>query len=248
MICVRTKGSGTSDVATKKQVEVEKSKVLKEKRKVKTSSNFYDRRINIFEPLFEEEMKLIEYIWSDSCPEGDIVFATKCLELECLWFLSLYPEIKVDATVIDAWSDVFNHEEKYKRNLLITSHVYYWTKMSPLYLVEDKNQVNERRNFFDENVAVILENSKKKNFNNVDLVSFFPCIKDLNHHYIICFDMKNAEIDIIDNINDDVEDIPERYGAYAMDLIDTFINYLEKHNHRSIIAIVNANPKQVPMT
>ncbi|GKD26358.1 hypothetical protein Tco_1232572 [Tanacetum coccineum] len=163
-ICVRAKGSGTLDVATKKQVEVEKSKVLKEKRTVKPSSNFYDRRIKISEPLSEEEKKLVEYIWSDSCPEGDIVFARKRLELECLWFLSLYPEIKVDATVIDALSDVLNHEEKYRRNLLITSHVYCWTEMLPPYLVEDKNQVNERRRIFDENVAMILENSKKKLF------------------------------------------------------------------------------------
>ncbi|GJV10933.1 hypothetical protein Tco_1352474 [Tanacetum coccineum] len=178
-----------------------------EKRTLKPSSNFYDRRIKIFEPLSEEEKKLIEYIWSDNCPEGDIVFARKGLELECLWFLSLYPEIKVGATVIDAWSDVLNHEEKYRRNLSITSHVYCWTEM----------------------------------------LVFFPCIKDSNHHYIICFDMKNVEIDIIDNISNDVEDILERYGAYAVTLTDSFINHLERHNHPSIFAIVNANPKKVPM-
>ncbi|GJS63188.1 hypothetical protein Tco_0677752, partial [Tanacetum coccineum] len=216
-ICVRAKGSGTSDVATKKQVKVEKTKVLKEKRTVKPSSNFYDRRIKISEPLSEEEKKLVEYIWSDSCPEGDIVFARKGLELECLWFLSLYPEIKVDATIIDAWSDVLNHDEKYRRNLSITSHVYCCTEMLPHYLVEDKNQVNERRRIFNENVAMILENSNKKNFNHVDLV-FFPCIKDSNNYYIICFDMKNAEIDIISNINNDVEDISERYGDYAISM------------------------------
>nr|GEW22012.1 ulp1 protease family, C-terminal catalytic domain-containing protein [Tanacetum cinerariifolium] len=152
-ICVQIKGSGTSDVETKKQVEVEKYKVIKEKRTIKTSSNFYDRRINISEPISEEEKKLVEYIWSDSCPKG------------------LYPEIKVDATVIDAWSDVLNHEEKYRRNLSITSHVYCCIEMLPLYLVEDKNEVNEGR-IFDENVAMILENSKKKNFKNVDLVFF----------------------------------------------------------------------------
>nr|GEY22267.1 hypothetical protein [Tanacetum cinerariifolium] len=95
---VQAKGSGTA----KKQVEVEKAKLLKEKRTVNPSSNFYDRRVKISEPLSEEEKKLVEYIWSDICPEGDIVFARKCLELECLWFLSLYPEIKVAANVIDA--------------------------------------------------------------------------------------------------------------------------------------------------
>ncbi|GKE46050.1 hypothetical protein Tco_1477308, partial [Tanacetum coccineum] len=130
----------------------------------------------------------------------------------------------IAANVIDAWSDVLNHEEKYRANRSITSHVYYWTEMLPPHLVEDKNQVNERRRIFDENVAIILKKSKKKNFNHVDLVSFFPCMKDSNHHYIICFDMKNAEIDIIDNINNDVEDISVRYGAYAMALV-RFIQY-----------------------
>ncbi|GJU76662.1 ulp1 protease family, C-terminal catalytic domain-containing protein [Tanacetum coccineum] len=246
-ICVQAKGNGTSDVASKKQVEVEKVNILKEKHTIKPSRNFYDRRIKISEPLFEEEKKLVEYIWSDSCPEGDIVFARKGLILECLWFLSLYPEIKVAANIIDAWTDVLNHEEKYRKNLSVASHVYCWTEMLPPYLVEDKNQVNERRRIFDENVEMILENSKKKNFNHVDLV-FFPCIKDSNHHYIICFNIKNAEIDIIDNINNDVEDISERYGAYAMALIDSFINYLERCYHPGIFAIVNVNPKQVPIT
>ncbi|GJV19956.1 hypothetical protein Tco_1368976 [Tanacetum coccineum] len=192
----------TKKGTAKKLVEVEKSKVLekttkveivKEKRTVKPSINFYDTRVKISEPLFEEEMKLVEYTWSDSCPEGDIIFAKK--------------------------GDVLNHEEKYRANHSITSHVYYWTEMLPPHLVEDKNQVNERRRIFDENVAIILENSKKNNFNHVDFLSFFPCMKDSNHHYIICFDMKNAEIDIIDNINNDVEDISVRYGAYAMALV-----------------------------
>ncbi|GJZ18110.1 hypothetical protein Tco_0554233 [Tanacetum coccineum] len=157
----------TKKGTAKKQVEVEKAKVLektthveigKEKRIVKPSSNFYDRRVKISKPLSEEEKKLVEYIWSDRCPEGDIVFAKKGLKLECLWFLSLYPEIKVAANVIDAWSDVLNHEEKYRANRSITSHVYCWTEIL------------------------------------------------------------NAEIDTIDNINNDVDDISVRYGAYAMAL------------------------------
>ncbi|GKE22428.1 zinc finger CCCH domain-containing protein 19, partial [Tanacetum coccineum] len=107
--------------------------------------------------------------------------------------LSRQTKDAVAANVIDAWSDVLHHEEKYRANRSITSHVYYWTSVGHKCC------------------------SKKNNFNHVDLV-FFPCMKDSNHHYIICFDMKNAEIDIIDNINNDVEDISVRYGAYAMAL------------------------------
>ncbi|GKC08762.1 hypothetical protein Tco_1000372 [Tanacetum coccineum] len=65
--------------------------------------------------------------------------------------------------------------------------------------------------------------AKKKNFNDVRLV-FFPCIKlseeeeTSNHYYLICFNMMTAEIDIIDNIHNDLEDLDLRYGPYAMAL------------------------------
>ena len=47
---------------------------------------------------------------------------------------------------------------------------------------------------------------------------FFPMIqisKKSHHFYVICFNLKTAEIDVIDNINSDFEDLDERYGAYA---------------------------------
>ena len=39
--------------------------------------------------------------------------------------------------------------------------------------------------------------------------------KKSHHFYVICFNLKTAEIDVIDNINSDFEDLDERYGAYA---------------------------------
>ncbi|GJY22983.1 hypothetical protein Tco_0396641, partial [Tanacetum coccineum] len=65
-----SKGEWYFRCGNQKKVEVEIAKVLKEKRRVKPFSNFYDRRIKISKPLSEEEKKLVEYIWSDSCPEG----------------------------------------------------------------------------------------------------------------------------------------------------------------------------------
>ena len=46
----------------------------KEKRTIKPSnamvSPYYNRKVMIYERWLEAEMKLVEYIWSDSCPEG----------------------------------------------------------------------------------------------------------------------------------------------------------------------------------
>lgn len=47
---------------------------------------------------------------------------------------------------------------------------------------------------------------------------FFPMIKmskESHHFYLICFNLKTVEIDIIDNIDNDLEDLDVRYGAYA---------------------------------
>lgn len=36
-----------------------------------------------------------------------------------------------------------------------------------------------------------------------------------NHYYLICFNLKKGDIDILDNIDDGIENISDRYGDYA---------------------------------
>ena len=54
-------------------VEDKEDDILKEKRIVKPSnamkSPYYDRKVHIYKKWNEADMKLIEYMWSDSCPE-----------------------------------------------------------------------------------------------------------------------------------------------------------------------------------
>lgn len=40
-----------------------------------------------------------------------------------------------------------------------------------------------------------------------------------NHYYVICFNLKNGDIDILDNIDNGIEDISDRYGKYAQVLV-----------------------------
>ncbi|GJY85503.1 hypothetical protein Tco_0499529 [Tanacetum coccineum] len=94
----------------------------------------------------------------------------------------------------------------------------------PPHMFGNKKEVmRKRRTVFNENIKYILKEANKKIFNDVHLV-FFPCIKlseeeeTRNHYYLICFNMMTAEIDIIDNIHNDLEDLDLRYGPYAMAL------------------------------
>lgn len=49
-----------------------------------------------------------------------------------------------------------------------------------------------------------------------------PCIQMIgvvNHYYLLCFNMISAEIEIMDNLDDDSEDLDDRYGPYAMTMV-----------------------------
>ncbi|PWA77309.1 ulp1 protease family, C-terminal catalytic domain-containing protein [Artemisia annua] len=208
-----------------KAVEEDKEDViLKEKRTVKPSnamkSPFYDRKVHIYQKWSEAEMKLVEYMWSDSTPESDIVFNGKGLQIEGVFFLSLYPEIEVAAPIIDVWSIILNNEEQFRDELSQKRNVYCSTLMLPHRMVDfdDGMELEKRRNTFEENFKSVLKNSGLKDINDVGLI-FFPCIKmtesGSNHYYVICFNLKNGNIDILDNIDNGIEDISARYGKYA---------------------------------
>nr|GEU35738.1 ulp1 protease family, C-terminal catalytic domain-containing protein [Tanacetum cinerariifolium] len=57
------------------------------------------------------------------------------------------------------------------------------------------------------------------------MLVFFPMITTKKSHqfYLICFNMKTAEIDIIDNLNNDIEDISVRYGELPIYLIKALL-------------------------
>ena len=65
----RGKKKGANVMEETKEADKEK-----EKRTIKPSnamvSPYYNRKVMIYERWPEAEMKLVEYIWSDSCPEG----------------------------------------------------------------------------------------------------------------------------------------------------------------------------------
>ncbi|GKA01675.1 ulp1 protease family, C-terminal catalytic domain-containing protein [Tanacetum coccineum] len=172
--------------------------------------------------------KLVMDIYQDKIPEGLKKNSTMALEL--IRFvkkvLACFESIdKTDGSnIIDLWSTILNDEEKYRGKQSVTRNIYCSTGMVDLNcdaLVVNRHEV------------------------------FFPCIKlseeTSNHYYLICFNMMTAEIDIIDNLHNDLEDLDLRYGPYAMALINSFIHYLEYIKHPKVDAFFSANPKILRM-
>ncbi|GKC01280.1 hypothetical protein Tco_0987416 [Tanacetum coccineum] len=89
------------------------------------------------------------------------------------------------------------------------------------HLIESGAYLISRR-VFESNLTAVLAQSPYKTFHNVDFV-FFPMIttKRSHHFYLMCFNMKSAEIDIIDNLNNDVDDIGQRYVKCNKLMVDT---------------------------
>nr|GEY01685.1 ulp1 protease family, C-terminal catalytic domain-containing protein [Tanacetum cinerariifolium] len=162
------------------------------------------------------------------------------MQKESVFFLSLYLEIQLASCMIDLWTLILNHEEKYRDKLSGASNVYCNTVMLGL---------EKRRDVFDKNVAHVLKQENRENFNDVDLV-FFPLTKmskSSDHFYVICFNMKTFKIDIIDNIDNGIYDIPTRYGDLAGALIDSFVDYLEINSHPKCYELLGAEPKFIEL-
>ncbi|GKA89309.1 hypothetical protein Tco_0811121, partial [Tanacetum coccineum] len=88
--------------------------------------------------------------------------------------------------------------------------------------VEMGKDLEARRKFFDENIDIVLKQAKRKNFDDVNLVFFpeFKMSKKSNHFYVICFNLKTSEIEIIDNIDNGIDDIKTRYGGFPYALME----------------------------
>ncbi|PWA62256.1 hypothetical protein CTI12_AA365670 [Artemisia annua] len=148
--------------------------IVKEKRTVKPSnamkSPFYDRKVHIYQKWPEAEMKLVEYMWSESNPEGEIVFNGKGLQLEGVFFLSLYPEVEVASPIIDLWSIILNNEEEFRDELSGKRNVYCSTLML------------KRIMKFEENLESVLETSGLKDLNDVGLIDTFIIYLERKKH------------------------------------------------------------------
>ncbi|GKC32509.1 ulp1 protease family, C-terminal catalytic domain-containing protein, partial [Tanacetum coccineum] len=209
---------GIQQLATKSQ----------EKRQQPKNVTFYERKVILQKALSKNEKKLAEFIWR-ACNDGsDIVFKSKDLQAELGIFKSLFPNVEVAAGILDIWSYVLNHEEKYREKNSGGGNIYCCSGMLSEHLIESGADLIRRRSIFESNITSVLSQSPYESFHDVDLV-FFPMLttKTSHHFYLICFNMKTAEIDIIDNLDNDVDDISVRYGELPIYLTKNTKDALE---------------------
>ncbi|GJW53778.1 hypothetical protein Tco_0097863 [Tanacetum coccineum] len=175
-----------------------------------TATKMMDKflKVTLQKALSKNEKKVDEFIWRAN------------LQVQLGIFKSLFLNVEVATGIIDIWSLVLNHEEKYREKNSGGGNIYCCSGMLSEHLIESGADLITRRSIFESNITVVLAQSPYESFHDVDLV-FFPMIttKRSHHFYLICFNMKTAEIDIIDNLDNDVDDISVRYGELPIYLI-----------------------------
>ncbi|PWA39313.1 ulp1 protease family, C-terminal catalytic domain-containing protein [Artemisia annua] len=238
----------------KKKVSFEEQDIAIEgKHEVKFSrsmtSPFYVRKVDVRQKLTEEEKKVIEYIWSTSNDGSEVVFKTKDTGMEWVFLESLFPRVEVACNLIDVWSIILNYEELKRDKLAGSGNLYCNTSMLPHYVLETGANEEKIRRTMDGNMKIVLEQARRKNLSDVHLV-FLPMIqilKETHNFYLICFNMKTVEIDVIDNINNNLEVLDTRYGPYANLVIKSFIEYMKRQRHPKSDLFLKAEPKILQM-
>ncbi|PWA81936.1 ulp1 protease family, C-terminal catalytic domain-containing protein [Artemisia annua] len=144
---------------------------------------------------------------------------------------------------------VLNYEELKRDKLAGSGNLYCNTSMLPHYVLETGANEEKIRKIMDGNMKIVLKQACRKNLGDVHLV-FFRMIhitKKTHHFYLICFNMKTVEIDVIDNINNNLEVLDRIYGPYANLVIKSFIEYMKREKHPKSDEFLKAEPKILQM-
>ncbi|CAH1414561.1 unnamed protein product [Lactuca virosa] len=104
---------------------------------------------------------------------------------------------------------------------------------------------NERFDKFESNIKDAMKKDKELlTFEKVHLV-FFP-VHQKNHFYIICRNLEEPAVDVIDNRNS-VAKFPRAYRDAPNELKILFSRYLMRVNHKSASTLEGVEPERVNM-
>ncbi|KAJ0465399.1 putative papain-like cysteine peptidase superfamily [Helianthus annuus] len=121
--------------------------------------------------------------------------------------ISLTPGKRLESSVLDCWASVLNYEEEKKKSQESLHRLFCHTCVITHGMLTDKNLTDaDRLNMFGTNMFVVVDKNKAlMNLKIYELV-LFPIIEG-NHYYLICFDLKNPSIVVVDNIHESLSPV-----------------------------------------
>ncbi|KAK1374703.1 hypothetical protein POM88_030896 [Heracleum sosnowskyi] len=157
----------------------------------------------------------------------------------------------IESTVIDTWSYLLNENEILRDNcsplrIFMTSETIY----GPLTMEVGKGATHnklERKDMFHDNLDIVVQmvcdmHNKKYEVKDFDMF-VFP-IYFLEHHFVICYNMKKPTLDILDN-KLQTEGVDDNYGDLPARLHECFCDWLSICNVPKESEINNLVPRVV---
>ncbi|CAH1415983.1 unnamed protein product [Lactuca virosa] len=157
---------------------------------------------------------------------------------------TLQPKLNIHQNVIDAWIEVLNFEEKSSPKKQMQRYFFDTTIMTSS-MYDRKRPLIERFEEFERKIKEAMKYQKELiTFEEFDLV-FFPIVCD-EHYCLICVDLKEKQIDVMDN-NLTTSKIQTSFGDAAGELKLLFSRYLLNVNHKSALQIQNVEAEKLRM-
>ncbi|PWA66146.1 RNA-directed DNA polymerase, eukaryota [Artemisia annua] len=204
-------------------------------------SPYMTREVSVVDGLGKHELKVAECFFSARFSETDIVFKTRYVDGERVVLESLFPGIDIASGAIDLFTHVLNNAEKHRSKMTVT-RLFCHTSM----LTSDMESWEYERMFgkFVENMDAVVNRSEYKTLDGVQMV-FFPVIQG-RHFFVVCMNMKDGQVEILDNLllPDKTED--ERFTWFIIHLISVFEDYLLHKKNPYYERMTHATRKVLP--
>ncbi|KAL8214157.1 hypothetical protein R6Q57_003606 [Mikania cordata] len=226
--------------------EKSKNLMVYKKRKTKLAealrSPYRQRIIQIGRKRELIEELVADWIFSANGGIWDILFENAYVDkAPRICMESFYPNEYLHIGVLSCWATIINNEEQYRSNMSPTR------LFCPCNMMGENNfkrwmKNTEMLQHFETNVNVALLGSQFNSINQINLLIIR--VLQTNHFYLVCFNLKNPAIEIVDNIRGRLH---ARCAANVRKVQKIVALYLEKESPALHKKIVNLKPKKLEM-
>uniref|UniRef100_A0A166GCN9 Ubiquitin-like protease family profile domain-containing protein n=1 Tax=Daucus carota subsp. sativus TaxID=79200 RepID=A0A166GCN9_DAUCS len=190
-------------------------------------SPYFDRLTSIYGKSFKkEETELWEWLHANDQYPNRILFKWGKINCYKVDFQSMMDGEMIMTSVMDVWCCFLNALEELRAPVSpYRLFCYIETTLSTLN-ASDEATVEEKYLIFETNMDHVLT-SNRTTLAEVDMV-FFP-IHRVNHYYVVCYNLKNPAIEILDNRVSE-RTIQYLYGHQLTILHTHFIEFMKRKN------------------
>ncbi|KAI3776381.1 hypothetical protein L1987_46160 [Smallanthus sonchifolius] len=207
-------------------------------------SPFVRKKVSLVLKRSKIEDNTVDIIFAAFRDEWNYMFQTKDgATVPRISFETLYLGIDVQISVLKSWSLVLNSEEQYRNR---TDPLRLFCSCNMLAHEDFDSTVRETRQvmIFSKNIHSMLKDVGRESLIGIELL-FIPILHS-KHYYVMCFHLKKAQIDVIDNLVSNA-DFNATCTYLPQVMQSTLCNYLSITSHPIADELRRCEPKRISL-